>query len=82
MSSPSELQSKARNGIGFFGWLTILFIGLKLTDYIDWSWWLVLAPILWPFYVLGAILAIGLAAALLVGLVLGAIMLYEYIVRK
>lgn len=24
--------------------LTLLFIGLKLTNFIDWSWWLVLAP--------------------------------------
>lgn len=82
MSSPSEFQSKARNGIGFFGWLTILFIGLKLTDHIDWSWWLVLAPILWPLYLIVAILAIGLGAAAIVGLVFGAIMLYEYITRK
>lgn len=27
--------------------LTVLFIGLKLTDHIDWSWWLVLAPIIY-----------------------------------
>lgn len=26
--------------------LTILFIALKLTNYIDWSWWLVLSPII------------------------------------
>ena len=25
--------------------LTILFIGLKLTGYIDWSWWWILSPI-------------------------------------
>jgi hypothetical protein len=31
-------------GIGFFGFLTILFIGLKLGNIIDWSWWWVLAP--------------------------------------
>lgn len=30
--------------IGFFGLLTLLFIGLKLTNYINWSWWFVLAP--------------------------------------
>jgi len=30
--------------IGFFGVLTILFITLKLTDIITWSWWWVLAP--------------------------------------
>lgn len=32
-------------GIGFVGLLTILFIGLKLTGFIEWSWLWVLAPI-------------------------------------
>lgn len=31
--------------INFLGLLTILFIGLKLTNFIDWSWWLVLLPL-------------------------------------
>ena len=31
-------------GIGFCGMLTIAFIVLKLTGYITWSWWWVLAP--------------------------------------
>lgn len=26
--------------------LTVLFVTLKLTGYIDWSWWLVVAPTL------------------------------------
>ena len=26
--------------------LTLLFIGLKLAGFIDWSWWLVLAPMI------------------------------------
>lgn len=30
--------------------LTILFIGLKLTNYIDWSWWWTLSP-LWIYIV-------------------------------
>jgi len=30
--------------VGFSGFLTILFIGLKLTGYINWSWWWVLSP--------------------------------------
>jgi len=38
-------------GIGFIGLLIILFIGLKLTHYIDWSWWWVLAPLWIPFAV-------------------------------
>lgn len=35
-------------GIGFFGLLTIVFITLKLTNVIAWSWWWVLAPIWGP----------------------------------
>ena len=31
--------------IGFMGLLTIVFITLKLTGHITWSWWLVLSPI-------------------------------------
>jgi len=30
--------------IGFFSMLTLIFVTLKLTDYIDWSWWFVLLP--------------------------------------
>lgn len=32
-------------GIGFFGLLTIVFITLKLTGVITWSWWWVLSPL-------------------------------------
>jgi hypothetical protein len=32
----------------FFYGLALLFIGLKLTGYIAWSWWWVLAPIWLP----------------------------------
>ena len=31
-------------GIGLPGVLLVVFIVLKLTDNIDWSWWWVLAP--------------------------------------
>lgn len=37
--------------IGFLGLLTLLFIGLKLTGYIAWSWVWVLAPIWIPFII-------------------------------
>lgn len=36
------------SGIGFFGLLIILFIGLKLTGHIGWSWFWVLSPITIP----------------------------------
>jgi len=32
-------------GLGFAGLLTILFIGLKLTGFIAWSWLWVLSPL-------------------------------------
>ena len=37
--------------VGFLGLLTILFIGLKLTGYIAWSWIWILAPIWIPFII-------------------------------
>jgi hypothetical protein len=40
----SENKSNS-GGIGFVGLLAILFIGLKLTGYIAWSWWWVLSPV-------------------------------------
>jgi predicted tellurium resistance membrane protein TerC len=40
--STSNLNS---GGIDFIGLLTILFIGLKLTNHIDWSWLWVLSPL-------------------------------------
>lgn len=34
--------------LGLLGALGVLFIGLKLTGYITWSWWLVLLPLYTP----------------------------------
>lgn len=42
-------KSKSNSGTGFFvSLLTVAFIVLKLTNYIDWSWWWVLAPLWAP----------------------------------
>lgn len=41
----SNSSSSSNGGIGFVGLLTIVFIALKLTGYIAWSWWWVLSPI-------------------------------------
>ena len=41
----STKSSSSSGGIGFVGMLTIVFIVLKLIDYIAWSWWWVLSPI-------------------------------------
>jgi len=37
-------SSSSSNGIGVFGALGVLFIALKLTHVINWSWWWVTAP--------------------------------------
>jgi hypothetical protein len=50
-------QSNSTGGIGFLGMLTILFIGLKLTNYVDWSWTWVLSP-LWIGFTLGVTLIV------------------------
>ena len=42
MSKSSD--SRSHSGIGFTGLLTLIFITLKLTHVIAWSWWWVLSP--------------------------------------
>lgn len=49
-------SNSGSGGIGFAGLLTILFVGLKLTGYVDWSWWWVLSPLWIP--VIGALVLI------------------------
>lgn len=44
----SNNSSKSGVSIGFGSLLTILFIGLKLTNYITWSWLWVLSPLWIP----------------------------------
>ena len=65
MRDTSGSSSSSSSGIGFLGLLTILFIALKLTHYIDWSWWYVLAPIWFPFaLVVGVMIIVGLGVVL------------------
>ena len=35
---------ESNGGSGSLGLLGVLFVGLKLTGYIDWSWWYVTMP--------------------------------------
>jgi hypothetical protein len=43
MSNSSSGTSSG--GVGLGGLLTVLFVGLKLTHVIGWSWWWVLSPL-------------------------------------
>ena len=46
------MANKQSSGISFFGLLTILFIGLKLLNKIDWSWFWVLSPLFLPLTII------------------------------
>lgn len=37
------------DGITLVEALFVLFLGLKLTHHIDWSWWLVFSPLIYDF---------------------------------
>lgn len=43
-----EKAQTVGTGVSFTGLLTILFIALKLTHVIDWSWFWVLSPLVIP----------------------------------
>jgi hypothetical protein len=51
-------------GIGFCSLLTIVFIVLKLTDQIDWSWFWVFSPMWIPIAIIVSVGCLILAAAL------------------
>jgi len=51
-------------GGGFLNLLTLAFIVLKLTHYIDWSWWWVLAPLWIPIaLVIVLLVLLGMVSA-------------------
>lgn len=52
------MNNQTRGGIGFAGILTIVFIVLKLTRVIAWSWWWVLSPI-WLSFCIFIIIGVG-----------------------
>ena len=59
----NKSNSSSSSCIGFTGLLTILFIGLKLTGYITWSWWWVLSPIWITFLIVMAIFVVAIWAS-------------------
>jgi hypothetical protein len=51
-------SSGSSRGVVFLDLLAILFIGLKLTGYITWSWLWVLSPLWIPFAILISLLGL------------------------
>lgn len=54
----SDSTNTSSGGIGLGGALFLVFLVLKLTDTIDWSWWWVTAPLWIPTVIALAIFAI------------------------
>lgn len=52
-------NNNSSGGIGFAGLLTIVFITLKLTGNITWSWWWVLSPLCLAF-ILYVVIILGM----------------------
>jgi len=67
--SDSNNTTKNVSGVSFFGLLTLVFITLKLTGHIAWSWWWVLAPLWLPItiFIVG-IIVLALVAGLVAGI--------------
>jgi phosphoglycerol transferase MdoB-like AlkP superfamily enzyme len=51
----SEKTTTSSGGIGVLGLLGVAFVVLKLTGFIDWSWWWVTAPF-WGGLALAAVI--------------------------
>lgn len=57
-------KSTSYGGIGFLGGLSLIFTAAKLWGQIDWSWWLVFAPVWVPAaFVLFICMMLGCAGA-------------------
>ena len=68
MSNAKATATVGSSGLGFFSLLTIVLVVLKAMGYINWSWWLVFAPVLVGFalgaLILGVVLLIFILAAI------------------
>lgn len=73
MSGSKNVSSSG--GIGVVGLLGVVFVALKLTGIIDWSWWWVTAPFWGGFALLIVILAVFFGGA-------GAIIGLEALAKK
>lgn len=74
MSAKETVSSTSSGGIGFAGVLTILFIGLKLTGHIDWSWWWVLSPLWIGLALLAAVCVVALVIYVVFALIAALVM--------
>jgi uncharacterized protein (DUF983 family) len=67
----SNNNTTVNSGMGLSGWLTILFVGLKLTGYITWPWVWVLSPLWISVLLVIVLIAIVFLIAILQGVIDG-----------
>jgi len=65
----SDKSVAVNSGFGLPSLLTVLFIGLKLTGYITWSWWWVLSPLWIGWVAFLVILALFFDVVFLAGII-------------
>lgn len=76
MANSTTIKTGGTSGMFLLG---IVFLVLKLTAVINWSWWLVLIPFYLPI-VIFAVVAVGmLLMAVLVAILAGAVGLVSYL---
>ena len=66
-NTSNAMSSSSSSGISFPGALTVLFVGLKLTNVITWSWWWVLSPIWISLSLAVVVIAIAVIIAIIAG---------------
>ncbi len=65
----SDVKQTTSNGLGLCTVLFLIFMTLKLTGNIAWSWWWVAAPIWIPWGLVISLVTLALIATGIVGLV-------------
>jgi hypothetical protein len=66
-NTSNTMSSSSSSGISFPGALTVLFVGLKLTNVITWSWWWVLSPIWISLSLAVLVIVIAVIIAIIAG---------------
>ncbi len=62
----SDKTTSSSSGIGVFGLLGVLFVGLKLTGQITWSWWWVTLPFWGGLALIAFIVLLAFIATLII----------------
>lgn len=63
------MSSRTQVSVNLGAPLFMILLILKLTETVNWSWWIITLPLWFPFAVIGTIAAVGFIVVLLANLV-------------